>query len=405
VRQRGVTSRTSALLVGASIFIGAFDQAAIGVVLHAVTRRFGLSAGEVALVTTAAVAGMLVGGLAAGVLGDRFGRRRLLLAEVALLVVTSLGAGLATSFPELVAFRVVGGMAIGTGFTIAFVYLAEIAPEGSRGRWMSATLWGANFGMLVAYGLGAVLLRSSEGWRLLLATGAVFALPLVGLRRYLPETPAYARVEVARVGALLRRGLGLAKLRADLPALGAWFSYQVSDQGIALFLPVILAGLFARSPATGSALALGTKALTIPVSFVTILVIDRVGLKRLQAWGFLVRAVAFALVALIAWAHGEPLLALVVLAVAIGAGSAGPDKTTVIVPTGLASTELRATTQGVSQVAGRLGGIVGPALFVLADSIWGIPGGLAVFVVFSLVGALFTGMLPTRDATSGRAAS
>ncbi|MHB8189277.1 MAG: MFS transporter [Ferrimicrobium sp.] len=393
---RPLSARSIALVAGISVCVGAYDQVAVGVVLQSVGHHFHLGSGGLAVVSSAAVVGMVAGGLVAGILGDRYGRRRLLIADVALLVIGSLGAGLAPSFAILVAARVIGGVAVGASYTIAFVYLAEIAPPNRRGKWMAATLWGANIGFMVAYGAGALLLDVGWGWRFILALGGILALPLLGFRRLLPETAAFTAAAKTRQPGDLLRSLALSQLRGRVLPMLAWFSYQVSDQGLGLFLPLILAALVVHTAVGGSAVALGVKAVTIPASFATVFIIDRFGPRRLQIVGFGLRAIFLGIVAALAAFSTHPNVAVVVvgLILALAAGSAGPDKTTVIIPATLGPTRSRATSQGVSQVAGRLGGIVGPSAFVLLDTGVSVWAGIAFFAFFAIVGTVASWMLP-----------
>src|SRR5512141_19742 len=60
-----------------------------------------------------ALIGCLVGSLVAGALSDKLGRKRLLILAAALFAVTSIGNGLAHSFRVFIAWRMMGGVAIG----------------------------------------------------------------------------------------------------------------------------------------------------------------------------------------------------------------------------------------------------------------------------------------------------
>jgi MFS family permease len=67
--------------------------------------------------------------LFAGALSDKFGRKRLLIGSALLFVVTSIGNGLAGSFTVFVAWRMLGGVAIGLASSLSPMYIAEVAPE------------------------------------------------------------------------------------------------------------------------------------------------------------------------------------------------------------------------------------------------------------------------------------
>src|SRR5215471_9342974 len=75
-----------------------------------------------------ALIGCLVGALVAGALSDRFGRKRLLLLAGLLFAMTSIGNGLATTFTIFVAWRILGGVAIGLASSLSPMYIAEVAP-------------------------------------------------------------------------------------------------------------------------------------------------------------------------------------------------------------------------------------------------------------------------------------
>ncbi len=392
--------RLTLLVPAATIMIAAYDQAVIGVVLDSLKPLWHLGSFQVATLTSIAVVGMILGGATAGLLGDRFGRSTLLVVDLALFFGATLASAFAPDYTFLVACRLLVGVGIGADYTIALVYLAETAPALRRGQWMAASLFGANFGMLAAYGAGALLLGYGEGWRYVLGLGALAALPVLWWRRSIPETAIFRRIEPLHIAALLRQSFSRQKLRHAARPMAAWFSYQVGDQGIALFLPVILAGVLSSSAAKGSAAALAVKAVTIPASLATVFLIDRWGRRRLQVGGFLLRAASFGLLAgiMLLELKPDPLVVAALLALGMAVGSAGPDKTTPIVPAEAPGHATRATGQGMAQSAGRLGGIVGLVGYSLLAGSYGAGAGLAWLAAFALLGGIVS--IPMKE-TSG----
>ena len=97
-----------------------------------------------------ALIGCLVGALAAGALSDRFGRKRLLVLAAVLFAVTSLGNALAHSFTSFVAWRMLGGAAIGLASGLSPLYIAEVAPASMRGRLVSVNQLTIVIGILLA---------------------------------------------------------------------------------------------------------------------------------------------------------------------------------------------------------------------------------------------------------------
>jgi MFS family permease len=144
-----------------------------------------------------------LGGLVIGVLGDRLGRRPMMLLSFALIGVASLGVALTPSYaaigiaaPLLVLFwRLIQGFALGGEVGPSTAFLAEAAPPHRRGLYVSMQMFGQNVAVLVAGLIGLALAQvmddatlASWGWRIALALGVgVVPIGLV-LRRTLPET-------------------------------------------------------------------------------------------------------------------------------------------------------------------------------------------------------------------------
>jgi MFS family permease len=144
-----------------------------------------------------------LGGLVIGVLGDRLGRRPMMLLSFALIGVASLGVALTPSYaaigiaaPLLVLFwRLVQGFALGGEVGPSTAFLAEAAPPHRRGLYVSMQMFGQNVAVLIAGLIGLALAQvmddatlASWGWRIALALGVgVVPIGLV-LRRTLPET-------------------------------------------------------------------------------------------------------------------------------------------------------------------------------------------------------------------------
>jgi len=391
-----------AVIAGAGIIVGSYDLGAISVAFDPLKTQWHLSSLVITTLGTVTLLGMLMGSLITGFLADRFGRRRLILADFALFIATTLVGALAPDFGVLAAARFLTGIAIGMDFAVVFPFVAETVPIARRGPAMAWIMWAANFGTLAAYGLGALFLHFDPvgGWRAALGFGAVLALPVLLLRGQLVESADW---DVARlpsfdqIARLTTSNLRQSKL---LAMSAATFLYQTGDQGLGLLLPLLLATVLSTTAASGAASAAAVKAVTIPAATLTVVLIERVGRRRLQVFGFAGRAIAFGIlgVLLIAFAHVAPWLVGALLAAGYFFGAAGPDKTTVIVPAEAFPTGVRSTSQGISQATGRLGGIVGVTMYAVLAG-WGGPGaGLLFFAAASVAGAIVStlGVAETR---------
>ncbi len=154
-----------------------------------------------------ALVGCLVGALVAGALSDRFGRKKLLVVSALLFAVTSLGNALAGSFAVFVAWRMLGGVAIGLASNLSPMYIAEIAPAQMRGKLVSINQLTIVVGVLAAQlvnwglvrhlpaGASDEFIRNSwfgqAGWRWMFAlTAAPAALFFAGMF-LVPESPRW----------------------------------------------------------------------------------------------------------------------------------------------------------------------------------------------------------------------
>lgn len=112
-------------------------------------------------------------------LGDMWGRKHLLLASILILSLAGLGSGLATSMDQLLAMRLLNGMALGMMAATAFALPADVfADPAQRVRWQS--LGGVMFA--IASSLGPLLgawLQDAFGWRVALLVIPVGALPVL----------------------------------------------------------------------------------------------------------------------------------------------------------------------------------------------------------------------------------
>jgi MFS family permease len=172
-----------------------------------------------------ALAGGLFG-LLGGYLTDLLGRRRVLTFSILLYAGSAFAAGFATSLPQLLLFRCLVFVGVCVEFVAAVAWLAELFPDRNRrekvlgytqafsslgGIMVAGAFWAA---ARVADDLPAIH-GGHEAWRYTLISGVIPALPLILIRPFLPESPAW--VAKRQAGQLRRPGIlqlfspGLAK--------------------------------------------------------------------------------------------------------------------------------------------------------------------------------------------------
>lgn len=178
-------------LLFTGVLMAALDIAIVGPALPSIRAEFGLDARAGAWIFSAYVLANLVGTPLMAKLSDRFGRRAIYTADIALFALGSLivagshGTGL---FALLLAGRVVQGLGAGGVFPVASAVIGDTFPAEQRGRALG--LIGAVFGIAFVIGpiLGGVLLPF--GWQWLFLINLPVALVVaIWAWRLLPHRP------------------------------------------------------------------------------------------------------------------------------------------------------------------------------------------------------------------------
>jgi sugar porter (SP) family MFS transporter len=177
-------------------FLFGFDTAVISGATEALRLHYGLSSERLGFTVASALLGTIVGSLAVGPPSESYGRRPVLRALAVLYFVSAVGCGLAWSWSALVAFRFIGGLAIGGSSVVAPMYIAEIAPAALRGRLVAASQLNIVLGILAAYlsnSIVELLLGGpdSGAWRVMLGVPAVPAVVFYALLSAIPESPRW----------------------------------------------------------------------------------------------------------------------------------------------------------------------------------------------------------------------
>jgi len=148
-----------------------------------------------------------VGGIVAGALADRVGKRSMLAWTVLIYSVGSLACGLAPNASTFVLGRAVVGLGVGGEWAIGHGMLAESVAPARRGRWSAALQSGEPLGVAIAAVVGYLVLPRI-GWRAVLVASSATALVALAVRRsaHLPDQPATTGGTGLRV--LLDAGIG-----------------------------------------------------------------------------------------------------------------------------------------------------------------------------------------------------
>lgn len=177
-----------------------------------------------------------------------------------------------------------------------------------------------------------------------------------------------------------------------------WFLLDISFYGNGLFSSVIVKGFGLVDTSSVRSEVLGTAKLNVyltlmavPGYFAAIYLIDRLGRRKLQLYGFLALAGAYFLIAILSDAVQTHLVVFFILyGITFFLSNAGPNTTTFIVPAEAFPIQIRATCHGISAAAGKVGAVVGASSLLGVKASGGVGAVMVVCGVTALLGALVT---------------
>jgi MFS family permease len=191
--------RIVALAFAAWIF-DFYDLILYSFLLVPVARELHLTPEQSALALGTSLLMTALGGIIFGFLGDRFGRRPMIVATVAIYGVGTLLCGFSRTLTQLIVFRSITGLGMGGGWAPGQSLVAESVPAERRARYAAYVQTGAPLGVLLAAAAGGYL-APAIGWRhtfMISAIPAVFVAAAVV--RWMPESDVWQRARANRAG-------------------------------------------------------------------------------------------------------------------------------------------------------------------------------------------------------------
>ena len=174
--------------------LDAFDLIILTLSLSAIAATFGVSTAAAGVLSTVTLSASALGGVLAGVLADRIGRARTLMVTVAVYSLFTFLSGIASSYDMLLVFRVFQGIGFGGEWAVGAVLVAELVRPESRGRALGViqSAWAAGWALaVVAYTIVFSLAPEQEAWRWLMVLGALPALLILYIRRYVEDPEVF----------------------------------------------------------------------------------------------------------------------------------------------------------------------------------------------------------------------
>ncbi|HEX3903029.1 MAG TPA: MFS transporter [Polyangia bacterium] len=368
-----------------------YDLVLLGFLKDHVARDLHLSHTAESWLLGAGLGASGIGGLAAGALADKLGKRTILTVTVLVYSLGSLICGLAPNATVFFAGRLTQGIGVGGEWAIGHGMLAEAVAPRMRGRAAAALQAGEPVGVAIAAIVGYLVLPR-VGWRAVLLGSSVTALLAVAARAsvHLPNQPAVDRSYLAelrtavRVPGLVRR-FGAAWLLGVFKLGTYWSCYT--------WLPTFLS--HGMNQSVGRSLTWMVTAqvgqLGGMLSFGAIS--DRLGRRPAFALYSLLTAAAIGALA-IGWQallQRPPLFWTVMLALGVGSGCTAGFGALLAE---LYPTEVRGAAMGATYNLARAAQLLTPLLVGLMVARHGLGGGLAVPSLLALCTASWVWVLP-----------
>ncbi|WP_020372857.1 MFS transporter [Arthrobacter sp. M2012083] len=277
------------------------------------------------------------GGLIFGYIGDRFGRKMVLILTIALMGTASFAIGLLPTFEQagmlgavlLVTLRIIQGLGAGAEQAGATTLISEVAPRRRRGFFASLPFVGIQLGTLLGAGTFALIAMADKSvlqgwlWRVPFLASFILIAVAIFIRLKLKETPAFQELEKHKnvvknpIGALWKHSKKNVLLGIGL-RMGENGNSSIYSALLVSFMSMP-AGVFAGNN------SIGPVGLLIAAGFAAVMVVtfgalsDRFGRVPVYRYGALFQAIiavpAFYLVTL-----GNVTLVWVVMAVGIAIG-------------------------------------------------------------------------------------
>lgn len=399
-------------------------------VLPSMREEYGMSLDAVSSLSVVALTGTAVGSIVWGVLGDRCGRRPVLLLATLIFIATS-ACGAMPSFGWNLLMCFLMGASAGGLLPLVFTLVAELTPASHR-RWVGVSIGSVGgLGGYLAASNAARFLEPQYTWRMLWLIGLPTGLLLFALSPLIPESPGFLMRSGRpdRAEAILRRygSRFVFAGRAEAPVAGhgglsgvvmvlrryplvtglitvLGIVWGVVNFGFMLLLPAQLrdAGM---TGGTASALLANSALYSAPALVVVVLLYAGWNARAALALFIALMAVSLAGVGYWTVSHGATWLATTCIGMLVVSLTA-VNATLLPYSADVYPAAVRATGTGLAAGATKLGGVLGPSLVLLLIRLGGARAAVPALVlaVAGAVAALLLirwgpsfGRMPRRD--------
>jgi len=174
----------------AGLTLEGMDIMFISFAMTMIISEFNIDLATGGLISSITNIGMLLGGIIFGILADKYGRVKVFTYTVLLFAIGTALTGLATNIEQVYIYRFIAGLGAGGEYGIGMALVAEAWPKNKQGRASSYVSVGAQYGVILAALLSAVILPTL-GWRALFLVGVLPVIFAFIVRKNLEESPEW----------------------------------------------------------------------------------------------------------------------------------------------------------------------------------------------------------------------
>lgn len=181
-----------AFIGGLGLLFDGMDGSLVSYVMPIIKPLWHMDGVQAGLIGSSLLIGIFIGSIAAGVLGDRIGRRQVMMYALALYAAATIFAAFSPNWEIFFILRVIAGIGIGAESAIIPTFIAEFIPKYRRGFFVGAVAGFFALGYVSAALIGTTVVAGlPEGWRIGQLITAAPVVMLLWWRRVLPESPRW----------------------------------------------------------------------------------------------------------------------------------------------------------------------------------------------------------------------
>ena len=183
---------TWSIIVALGGFLFGFETAVISGAEKIIQKLWSLSSFWQGFTVASSLIGTVIGSLIAGMPAHRYGRKKVLIAIAFMFLLSALGCAFTSTWLLFVTSRIIGGLAVGGSSVVAPMYISEIAPAKSRGRFTALFQLMIVTGIFISYLTNFLFVGMGESaWRWMLGIMMVPAAGFALLLNLIPESPRW----------------------------------------------------------------------------------------------------------------------------------------------------------------------------------------------------------------------